>query len=83
MKSRNQTAEHSNDSIRLSNGEGIYLAKERYNEFVKAYMRYLRNGGTACVDVVSAVQEVLYALFQGYCLQYFLGAFLENRYAFC
>lgn len=30
-------------------------------------------------DVVSAVQEVLYALFQGYCLQYFLGAFLESR----
>ena len=41
--------EYSNDSIRLSNGEGTYLAKERYNEFVKAYMRYLRNGGTACV----------------------------------
>lgn len=41
--------EYSNDSIRLNNGEGIYLAKERYNEFVKAYMRYLRNGGTACV----------------------------------
>lgn len=30
-------------------------------------------------DVVSVVQEVLYALFQGYCLQYFLGAFLESR----
>lgn len=31
-------------------------------------------------DVVSVVQEVLYALFQGYCLQYFLGAFLESRF---
>lgn len=41
--------EYNNDSIRLSNGESIYLSKERYNAFVKAYMRYLRNGGTACV----------------------------------
>lgn len=41
--------EYCNDSISLRNGESIYLAKERYNEFVKAYMRYLRNGGTACV----------------------------------
>lgn len=41
--------EYSNDNIRLNNGESILLAKERYNEFVKAYMRYLRNGGTACV----------------------------------
>lgn len=41
--------EYSNDSIRLSDGESIYLAKEKYNEFVKEYMRYLRNGGTACV----------------------------------
>ncbi len=42
-------AEYSSDSICLSNGESIYLAKERYPEFVKAYMRYLRNGGTVCV----------------------------------
>lgn len=42
-------AEYSTDSIRLSNGESIYLAKERYNDFVKKYMRYLRNGGTFCV----------------------------------
>lgn len=31
-------------------------------------------------DAVSAVLEVLYALAQGYCLQYFLGAFLESRF---
>lgn len=31
-------------------------------------------------DMASAVLEVLYALFQGYCLQYFLGAFLESRF---
>lgn len=42
-------AEYDNGMIRLGNGECIYLAKKRYNEFVKAYMRYLRNGGTACV----------------------------------
>ncbi|MBP3477757.1 MAG: response regulator transcription factor [Lachnospiraceae bacterium] len=42
-------AEYSSASIRLGNGENIYLAKERYHEFVKTYMRYLRNGGTACV----------------------------------
>lgn len=38
-------AEYSNDSITLSNGETVYLAKEKYGEFVKMYMRYLRNGG--------------------------------------
>lgn len=42
-------AEYSNGSIRLGNGENIYLAKERYQEFVKTYMRYLRNGGIVCV----------------------------------
>ncbi|MBB2181824.1 response regulator transcription factor [Lachnospiraceae bacterium MD1] len=42
-------AEYENDSISLNNGENIFMAKERYNEFVKEYMRYLRNGGTAGV----------------------------------
>lgn len=32
-------------------------------------------------DVIGAVQEVFYALFQGYCLQYFMEAFLESRFA--
>lgn len=41
--------EYSGDNITLRNGETIFLAKERYNEFVKVYMRYLRNGGTVCV----------------------------------
>lgn len=41
--------EYGIDSISLSNGESIYLAKEKYSDFVKRYMRYLRNGGTACV----------------------------------
>lgn len=38
-------AEYSNDSITLSSGETVYMAKEKYNEFVKTYMRYLRNEG--------------------------------------
>ena len=37
--------EYSNDSIALNNGETIILAKEKYGDFVKAYMRYLKNGG--------------------------------------
>lgn len=41
--------EYGNNSISLSNGESIYMAKERYNEFVKEYMRYLRKGGGVCV----------------------------------
>lgn len=41
--------EYGNDSISLNNGESIYLAKERYNEFVKEYMRYLWKGGGVSV----------------------------------
>lgn len=37
-------AEYDSESITLNNGEYVYLAKEKYGEFVKAYMRYLRNG---------------------------------------
>ena len=37
--------EYSNDSIALNNGETIILSKEKYGDFVKAYMRYLKNGG--------------------------------------
>ena len=37
-------AEYDSESVTLSNGEYVYLAKEKYGEFVKAYMRYLRNG---------------------------------------
>lgn len=42
-------AEYENYSIRVSNGETIFMAKERYNQFVREYMWYLRNGGTVCV----------------------------------
>lgn len=37
-------AEYDSGSITLNNGEYVYLAKEKYREFVRAYMRYLRNG---------------------------------------
>lgn len=37
-------AEYDSESITLQNGERVYLAKEKYGKFVKAYMRYLRNG---------------------------------------
>ena len=36
-------AEYNDESIILNNGECVYLAKKRYGEFVKNYMRYLRN----------------------------------------
>lgn len=38
-------SEYNHDSILLTNGETVYLAKEKYQEFVKAYMRYLKGGG--------------------------------------
>ena len=41
--------EYSNDMIDMDNGEKVYLAKEKYPEFVKEYMRYLGDGGTADV----------------------------------
>ena len=41
--------EYGSDSILLSNGDSVYLAKKKYGEFVKAYMWYLQNGGVSCV----------------------------------
>lgn len=40
-------SEYYHDSILLTNGEMIYLAKEKYQEFVKEYMHYLKNGGVS------------------------------------
>ncbi|MBD5551719.1 MAG: response regulator transcription factor [Lachnospiraceae bacterium] len=40
-------SEYYHDSILLTSGETIYLAKEKYPEFVKEYMHYLKNGGTS------------------------------------
>lgn len=41
--------EYGSDSIILTNGDSVYLAKKKYGEFVKAYMWYLQNGGVSCV----------------------------------
>lgn len=38
-------SEYYHDSILLTNGEAIYLARDKYQEFVKEYMRYLKSGG--------------------------------------
>lgn len=38
-------AEYSGEDITLSNGETVYLSKEKYSEFVKTYMRFVKNGG--------------------------------------
>ncbi len=40
-------AEYTNDMIELDNADRIYLAKDRYPEFVKAYVRYIGGGGAA------------------------------------
>lgn len=41
--------EYDSESITLTNGDRIYLAKKKYGEFVKAYMWYLQNGGVSSV----------------------------------
>lgn len=41
--------EYASDSIILTNGDRVYLAKKKYGEFVKAYMWYLQNGGVSSV----------------------------------
>lgn len=41
--------EYDIENIMLANGEKIYLSKDRYHDFVKQYMRYLRNGGVSHV----------------------------------
>ena len=40
---------YDNDSIFLSDGGNVYLTRKKHNEFVKAYMWYLQNGGVSCV----------------------------------
>ena len=41
--------EYENASSTLYNGETIILSKDKYSEFVKIYMRYLKNGGAIFV----------------------------------
>lgn len=42
-------AEYNAENIYLCNGNKVYLAKEKYQDFVQQYMRYLRNGGVSHV----------------------------------
>ena len=42
-------ARYDADSIFLSDGAKVYLTRKKHNEFVKAYMWYLQNGGVSCV----------------------------------
>ena len=42
-------AQYSADSILLHNGETIYLSREKYNDFVTAYMGYLKREGVSGV----------------------------------
>jgi len=42
-------SEYTSDSISLTDGTVIYLSKEKHNEFVKIYMRYLQGGGVSYV----------------------------------
>ena len=42
-------AEYDSESITLTSGDRVYLAKKKYGEFVKAYMWHLQNGGVSSV----------------------------------
>ena len=37
-----EVARYDNSNIELKNGEKVFLAKQKYNDFVTAYMKYLR-----------------------------------------
>lgn len=36
---------YSADNIQVTNGDNLLLAKKKYSDFIKTYMRYVRNGG--------------------------------------
>lgn len=42
-------AEYEPDRILLCNGETVFMAREKYAEFVRVYMRFLKKGGIARV----------------------------------
>ena len=41
--------EYEKDSITLTNGDTVYVAKKKFGEFVRAYKEYLQNGGVSSV----------------------------------
>lgn len=36
---------YSADSIQVANGDNLLLARKKYSDFIKTYMRYVKNGG--------------------------------------
>lgn len=40
---------YSADNIQVTNGDNLLLARTKYSDFIKAYMRYMKNGGIANV----------------------------------
>ena len=41
--------EYGKDSVTLTNGDQVYVAKKKYSEFVRAYKCYLQDGGASSV----------------------------------
>ena len=41
--------EYGKDSVTLTNGDQVYVAKKKYSEFVRAYKCYLQGGGVSSV----------------------------------
>lgn len=41
--------EYGKDSVSLTNGDKVYVAKKKYSEFVRAYKGYLQDGGVSSV----------------------------------
>ena len=42
-------AAYSADNIQVTNGDNLLLARTKYSDFIKTYMRYVKNGGTVNV----------------------------------
>ena len=36
---------YSADNIQVTNGDNLLLARKKYSDFIKTYMRYVKNGG--------------------------------------
>ncbi len=36
---------YSADNIQVTNGDNMLLARKKYFDFIKTYMRYVKNGG--------------------------------------
>lgn len=36
---------YSADNIQVTNGDNLLLARKKYSDFIKTYLRYVKNGG--------------------------------------